>query len=416
MGRAPCCEKVGLKRGRWTAEEDERLMKYIQHNGEGSWRSLPKNAGLLRCGKSCRLRWLNYLRKDLKRGNISADEENLIIKLHNTLGNRWSLIAGHLPGRTDNEIKNYWNSHLSRRIESFIRRPSSSNSQSLPIIMDIAKLNGDQKQKGGRTSRATSTKKKNKPNILKSTRDRKASAEKENALAYMANQEKNMVMSNNNLVMSSSIIPPMQQNIEGEEEMTSAIMNMDPLSSERESVVLCRSEEDRERKEEVILVLGPIDEAAAADMMIMSFPSSNDANGNIIFENGVTSSNGLLSCTDYTDENGFMGFNDERESGVNTNIKTTTTSGDDQVSLSTCNGGSSSSQNENGEWYFTNSTTITSSSSSNNMTHSSLEDELGVCDWDNWVGGILESNNLLWEEFVGDDMMLNCWLGGENQW
>ncbi|RZC56270.1 hypothetical protein C5167_015122 [Papaver somniferum] len=243
MGRAPCCEKVGLKRGRWTTEEDERLMKYIQHNGEGSWRSLPKNAGLLRCGKSCRLRWLNYLRKDLKRGNISADEENLIIKLHNTLGNRWSLIAGHLPGRTDNEIKNYWNSHLSRRIESFIRRPSSSNSQSLPIIMDIAKLNGEQKQKGGRTSRATSTKKKNKPNIPKSTRDRKASAEKENALAYMANQEKNMVMSNNNLVKSSSIIPPMQQNNEGEEVMTSAIMSMDPLSSERESVVLCRSEE-----------------------------------------------------------------------------------------------------------------------------------------------------------------------------
>lgn len=45
MGRAPCCEKVGLKRGRWTAEEDEKLIKYIQANGEGSWRSLPKNAG-----------------------------------------------------------------------------------------------------------------------------------------------------------------------------------------------------------------------------------------------------------------------------------------------------------------------------------------------------------------------------------
>ncbi|XP_022728031.1 transcription factor MYB4-like [Durio zibethinus] len=148
MGRAPCCEKVGLKKGRWTAEEDEILTKYIQANGEGSWRSLPKNAGLPRCGKSCRLRWINYLRADLKRGNITVDEEEIIIHLHATLGNRWSLIASHLPGRTDNEIKNYWNSHLSRKIDSF-RRPSS---QSLPVIMEINK-DGIAKQKGGRTSR-----------------------------------------------------------------------------------------------------------------------------------------------------------------------------------------------------------------------------------------------------------------------
>ncbi|KAF5752160.1 hypothetical protein HS088_TW01G00067 [Tripterygium wilfordii] len=119
MGRAPCCEKVGLKRGRWTAEEDEILTNYIQANGEGSWRSLPKNAGLLRCGKSCRLRWINYLRADLKRGNITPQEEETVVKLHAAFGNRWSLIAGHLPGRTDNEIKNYWNSHLRRKIYSF---------------------------------------------------------------------------------------------------------------------------------------------------------------------------------------------------------------------------------------------------------------------------------------------------------
>lgn len=75
-------------------------------------------AGLLRCGKSCRLRWMNYLRPDIKRGNISSDEEDLIIRLHSLLSNRWSLIAKRLPGRTDNEIKNYWNSHLSKRVET----------------------------------------------------------------------------------------------------------------------------------------------------------------------------------------------------------------------------------------------------------------------------------------------------------
>lgn len=116
MGRAPCCEKAGLKKGPWTPEEDKKLVAYIQEHGHGSWRALPQKAGLLRCGKSCRLRWANYLRPDIKRGKFSMHEEQTIIQLHALLGNRWSTIATHLPKRTDNEIKNYWNTHLKKRL------------------------------------------------------------------------------------------------------------------------------------------------------------------------------------------------------------------------------------------------------------------------------------------------------------
>ncbi|KAI4372439.1 hypothetical protein MLD38_010670 [Melastoma candidum] len=111
-------KRAVTNRGAWTAEEDRKLSEYIEVHGPKRWRNIATKAGLNRCGKSCRLRWLNYLRPNITRGNISDAEEDLILRLHKLLGNRWSLIAGRLPGRTDNEIKNYWNSHLSKKISA----------------------------------------------------------------------------------------------------------------------------------------------------------------------------------------------------------------------------------------------------------------------------------------------------------
>ncbi|ONK59081.1 uncharacterized protein A4U43_C08F2780 [Asparagus officinalis] len=128
MGHHSCCNQQKVKRGLWSPEEDEKLIRYISTHGYGCWSEVPEKAGLQRCGKSCRLRWINYLRPDIRRGRFTQEEEKLIISLHAMVGNRWAHIASHLPGRTDNEIKNYWNSWIKKKI----RKPTTPSSTSPP--------------------------------------------------------------------------------------------------------------------------------------------------------------------------------------------------------------------------------------------------------------------------------------------
>ncbi|KAI3765561.1 hypothetical protein L2E82_15599 [Cichorium intybus] len=147
MVRAPYFDKNGLKKGAWSENEDQKLRAYIEKHGNPNWRKLPKLAGLSRCGKSCRLRWMNYLHPDIKRGNYTVEEEDLIIKLHHSLGNKWSKIAAKLPGRSDNEIKNHWHTHLSKRVNQkptasypgneLVRNPKCSKEKGILKVSDL---------------------------------------------------------------------------------------------------------------------------------------------------------------------------------------------------------------------------------------------------------------------------------------
>ncbi|KAF9613790.1 hypothetical protein IFM89_011514 [Coptis chinensis] len=149
MGRAPCCDKANVKKGPWSPEEDAKLKDYIeQHGTGGNWIALPQKIGLKRCGKSCRLRWLNYLRPNLKHGGFSEEEDHIICNLYLNIGSRWSIIAAQLPGRTDNDIKNYWNTKLKKKLlgkqrkEHQARRASylkqdMKNGGDIPIYADL---------------------------------------------------------------------------------------------------------------------------------------------------------------------------------------------------------------------------------------------------------------------------------------
>ncbi|KAH1203929.1 Transcription factor RAX3 [Glycine max] len=189
MGRAPCCDKANVKRGPWSPEEDATLKNYVETHGTGgNWIALPKKAGLRRCGKSCRLRWLNYLRPDIKHGGFTEEEDNIICTLYAQMGSRhvfpnitkvisheicvlcscrWSAIASKLPGRTDNDVKNYWNTKLKKKIMARkVTLKTLTHNDTLPSTSTPSSLTNNQNVKTSQNSPFPSQNQNSPPSVL----------------------------------------------------------------------------------------------------------------------------------------------------------------------------------------------------------------------------------------------------------
>ncbi|XP_062186012.1 probable transcription factor MYB58 [Phragmites australis] len=137
-GRRDAAGGEVVRKGPWMAEEDEVLLEHVRTHGPRDWSFIQSKGLLPRTGKSCRLRWVNKLRPNLKSGcKFSAEEERVVLELQGQFGNKWARIATHLPGRTDNDVKNFWSTRQ-KRLARLLRAPlpgrsSKSSSAKAPV-------------------------------------------------------------------------------------------------------------------------------------------------------------------------------------------------------------------------------------------------------------------------------------------
>ncbi|CAI8606669.1 unnamed protein product [Vicia faba] len=124
-------EQEHVKKGPWKTEEDDVLLHHVKTYGPRDWSSIRSKGLLQRTGKSCRLRWVNKLRPNLKNGcKFAIEEERIVIELQEQFGNKWAKIASYLPGRTDNDVKNFWSSRQKRLARLLKTSSSTSTSKS----------------------------------------------------------------------------------------------------------------------------------------------------------------------------------------------------------------------------------------------------------------------------------------------